>query len=494
MAIAVACVAAAVIAAAIILRPSVTPTPESVEPAAIVNGEAIPMSEFKKELLDTFGQPILLEQVRDVLLSQEAARRKITIPDERVEAKLSAWISREIRDQQAAAARKGSVVQTETDRFWLSLDPDSKESQLKAIEFLGKPQHLTVEKFKAEFKRQMLLDRMVGEDLGLKPGVSPTSKQIDLWFAKLKKKSKIRSWKEGLRPDIAAVINGEEIPLASVLDEVLDRVAHKKVVETLEEMIDRKIIEQKLEAAGEGVTDDEIEREIEHARQRLKEKPEFAAMSLEQWLRSHGEDMESFKRALTDSIGLAKVAAKDIPEEALRRRFEAARDVYSGKKVRISHIFIAAVDRKTKKPLGPNAWENALKKIRQLQKRAQSGEDFAELAKKYSDAETARNGGDVGFFPRTGRMIEEIASVAFSLKKGQVSQPIKVKNGYHILKVTDIKPGKDISFNTCRWRVLYDYVTANRDIILKKYRADAKVETFVGGIGRGAASETSSAE
>lgn len=74
-------------------------------------------------------------------------------------------------------------------------------------------------------------------------------------------------------------------------------------------------------------------------------------------------------------------------------------------------------------------------------KRLQKGESFAKLAKELSkDQASARNGGDLGFFGR-GSMVPEFEQAAFSLKAGEISQPVKTQFGYHIIKVTEKKAG-----------------------------------------------------
>jgi parvulin-like peptidyl-prolyl isomerase len=65
------------------------------------------------------------------------------------------------------------------------------------------------------------------------------------------------------------------------------------------------------------------------------------------------------------------------------------------------------------------------------------GGDFSKLAKKYSqDKGTATKGGDLGYFT-TGFMVEPFEKKAFSLKVGEISEPVKTRFGYHIIKVTD---------------------------------------------------------
>jgi parvulin-like peptidyl-prolyl isomerase len=66
--------------------------------------------------------------------------------------------------------------------------------------------------------------------------------------------------------------------------------------------------------------------------------------------------------------------------------------------------------------------------------------DFAALARANSADPTAKNnGGDVGFFPRSGAMEEPFAAAAFALKKDEISDLVETQYGYHIIKLTDRK-------------------------------------------------------
>ena len=70
---------------------------------------------------------------------------------------------------------------------------------------------------------------------------------------------------------------------------------------------------------------------------------------------------------------------------------------------------------------------------------ARKGENFAELARKYSEDSTASKGGDLGYFTRQD-MVKPFSDAAFSLKKGEISDLVRTRFGLHIIKVEDIKP------------------------------------------------------
>jgi peptidyl-prolyl cis-trans isomerase D len=75
-----------------------------------------------------------------------------------------------------------------------------------------------------------------------------------------------------------------------------------------------------------------------------------------------------------------------------------------------------------------------------IAKRAKSGEDFAALAKQYSEDDTNKEkGGDLDYFGR-GTMVGEFETAAFAMKPGEISDPVKTSFGFHIIKLVDHRP------------------------------------------------------
>ncbi len=84
--------------------------------------------------------------------------------------------------------------------------------------------------------------------------------------------------------------------------------------------------------------------------------------------------------------------------------------------------------------------EEAKKKLESIRKEIDAGKDFAQAAKEYSeDLGSKEAGGDLGFNPRSA-WVPAFAAAAFSLKPGEISQPVETQFGYHLIKVEQKKP------------------------------------------------------
>jgi parvulin-like peptidyl-prolyl isomerase len=76
------------------------------------------------------------------------------------------------------------------------------------------------------------------------------------------------------------------------------------------------------------------------------------------------------------------------------------------------------------------------KKAKDLKAKIDAGEDFADLAKKWSHCPSKKKGGDLGWFKK-GDMVPEFEAAAFAAKTGDVVGPVKTQFGWHIIKMND---------------------------------------------------------
>lgn len=126
-----------------------------------------------------------------------------------------------------------------------------------------------------------------------------------------------------------------------------------------------------------------------------------------------------------------------LDEEIEDYYFEHEDKYRQQKEVKASHILIKA------ESTDPEKEAAARRKAEDILAKVNGGEDFAELAKTYSeDPGSAPTGGDLGFFPRQGKMVEPFAEAAFNLEVGEVSDVVKTQFGFHIIKVNDVKEEK----------------------------------------------------
>lgn len=139
-------------------------------------------------------------------------------------------------------------------------------------------------------------------------------------------------------------------------------------------------------------------------------------------------------------------AAVPVTDQLLQKYYdEQAASLTTEEQRRASHILIQVVANADAKSLA--AAQATLAKI---QARLKAGDAFEALAKEYSqDKASAVKGGDLGFFGK-GVMDKAFEDAAFKLEKNAVSEPVRSSFGFHLIKLTDIKPAHRKSFAEAR--------------------------------------------
>ena len=157
---------------------------------------------------------------------------------------------------------------------------------------------------------------------------------------------------------------------------------------------------------------------------------------------------------------LQSEAKSAVNEAAMRKVYDdAVKQMGDQQEVRARHILVESED-----------------EAKAVLANVKKGGDFAALAKEKSkDPGSATEGGDLGYFGKD-QMVPEFAEVAFKLEKGQVSDPVKTKFGWHIIKVEDKRTKPVPEFDKVKEQI-ETYVTrkAQADYI-HKLQETAKIE------------------
>lgn len=172
---------------------------------------------------------------------------------------------------------------------------------------------------------------------------------------------------------------------------------------------------------------------------------------------------------------LSVVGQQAVNDDSIRKAYEdvVVKAANNEPELQLRHIFFLF-----KEPKDDAALKDAEVKANAAVKRIKAGEDFAAVATDVSeDPITKAKGGDFGWRGKA-EMGEDYAKVAFTMKKGEVSEPIKTAVGWHIIKVEDQRTRTPMALDKIRGRIAA-MVAANAQFeLVDKLRAEAKIERF----------------
>jgi peptidyl-prolyl cis-trans isomerase SurA len=256
---------------------------------------------------------------------------------------------------------------------------------------------------------------------------------------------------------IVAVVD-KQIILKSELDAQLQLYAMQNKLDlsrpgfrdTLQnQMLDRMIEDKVLLVEAErdtliSVTNKEVETALSSQIEKIK--AQFASESafLEQ-LRAEGLTLKELRTQYRDEVRnqllkekfiQMKLEKVHISSGEVKEFYEANRDSLPEKPagVRLAHILISATPSQASR-------DSLYRYAELIHQKALAGDDFAVLAKNYSQDPSSGDGGDLGWFGR-GTMVPEFEDAAFALQPGQISDVIQTQFGFHIIKCTGKKEDK----------------------------------------------------
>ena len=220
----------------------------------------------------------------------------------------------------------------------------------------------------------------------------------------------------------------------------------ENIIETL---INRELLYQASKTKGITVEISEVENRLEKIKQQISPGKSFAEALAEINITE-----KEFTNQLSKAMSIQKLLDAEIYQKVSITEKET-RIFYDNnpqffkkpEQAKASHILIkvdpqATVEQK----------QQARNKIEEIQTKLRQGEDFAELAKQFSEGPSSKNGGDLGTFERN-KMVKPFADATFSLKPGQVSDIVETQFGFHIIKVFEKMPETKLPFTDVKERL-----------------------------------------
>jgi len=242
----------------------------------------------------------------------------------------------------------------------------------------------------------------------------------------------------------------------------------------LNSLVNMKMLE--IEAKNQEITisEDEKNSMLNNKIDSIKKQNQLTEEQLVDALNSKGiNSIEEFKKMIwqdnKDEILIQKLQQEVvdgvvITEEEVENYYEENKSKFKRPaRVKARHILVTTDDKTD---------QEAKAKAKEVLNKLKEGADFATLAKEYSEGPSAENGGDLGYFSK-GQMVPAFEQAAFNLQVDEISEPVKTKFGYHIIKVEDKQEAEIVSLADAKEKIKN---------LLTQQAQQAKWNSFVKGL------------
>jgi peptidyl-prolyl cis-trans isomerase SurA len=255
---------------------------------------------------------------------------------------------------------------------------------------------------------------------------------------------------------VAATVN-EGVVLSSELDEQMLVIAERMQQQKLDlpptnvlrqQVLDRLVLQelqmQRANRAGIKVADEQLNNALADVAQSNNIK----LADLPAALAAQGIDYGGYREGIRKEIALQILKQRDVigrinvsPREIDQFLERQKKMPSESNEYNVSHILVAVPQAAT-----PEQLDEAQKKADEVYQKATSGEDFARLAVSYSNAQTALEGGSLGW--RKGPELPTFLSeVIAGMKTGDVTKPLRTPSGFHILKLNEMRGNAQVIVN-----------------------------------------------
>ena len=294
----------------------------------------------------------------------------------------------------------------------------------------------------------------------------------------------------GADQNVVATVNGvaitekalkaginEKLPFISVHTSVSEKRYQEIRQQVLADLIDEELFYQEAKRRKIKIPSSELDQFVQMMKKGypsekiFKEELKKTDISYKEWVRKLKRRLMIKKLRQQEITAKVKVTDQDVEQYYNNNK----KKFIIPERLHLLHILIS-VD-----PGGMKAgWQEGQKKAEEIYQRIKKGEDFKEIAKQYSDDKSSnKEGGDIGWL-HVGQLLPELDSAAKKMKIGEVSKPIRTIYGYHIIKLVDKAPGKQLNFSeinqeSLKQKLLEKRIKERTQAFLAELKANADI-------------------
>jgi len=264
--------------------------------------------------------------------------------------------------------------------------------------------------------------------------------------------------------------------------------------ELLKSAVARELIVQKAKSLGINITDDKVDLQLKNIEDQFPSHESFITALAFQHLNIASLKEKIQRTLLEDELMRREIAPKvKVNDEAMKKYYDDNKASFTKPVMyRVSHIHTTTIspagkpedkaDQEKAERLTKMINAEAKEKISSILKKVQAGEDFADLAKRFSEDKASKDTGGVLGELHPGSTLPEISEAMTKLKEGATSGIIKSKFGYHILKLDEIIPSKLIPFSDTKTDIMNLLLKMETEKLFTTYVEDlgnqAKIEVL----------------
>jgi peptidyl-prolyl cis-trans isomerase SurA len=201
--------------------------------------------------------------------------------------------------------------------------------------------------------------------------------------------------------------------------------------QVLDRLIMLRLQVQRAQGTGIRVTDNDVDQAV----QRIAAQNKIDVAQLRAGIQHDGLDFDSFRKNLREQLQVERLRQRVMQSSAQATDAEVDALLASGNvktgEIHLAHILIALPENANAKQIA-----DAKTKADDVKKQVDGGLDFSAAAIRYSNAQDALEGGDLGW-RRVDSVPEAFVELADTLQPGQISQVIRAANGFHIIKMVE---------------------------------------------------------